>query len=78
MCVTKAERGLHSLLPINRQMSNYSLGRRASACVMVAWQDKHHNPSFPELLLRDVQPLLCVHFASGLDQRAGKCDLLSP
>lgn len=50
MLVTKAKRGIHSLLPINRQMSNYSLGRKASAHVTVAWKDNHHNPSFPELL----------------------------
>lgn len=46
---------------------------------MVAWEDKHHNPAFPELLLKErcslsfVCCLLCR-----LDQRTGKCDPLSP
>lgn len=76
---TKAKRGIHSLLPISRQMPNFSLGSRASAHVTVAWEDKHHNPSFPELSLKEMCSLSFVCcLLCGLHQRAGKRDLLSP
>lgn len=73
---TKAKRGIHSLLPISRQMSNYILGWRPSARVMVAWEDKHHKK--PDLLSKEMCSLSFVYcLLCGMDQRAGKRDLLS-
>ena len=57
VCSSKAKRESQWLLPISRQMSSQCLQSRALAHVMVAWEDKHHNPKcalpplFPELLL---------------------------
>lgn len=49
--ISKRKRGFHSLVPIGRQMSRYFVGSLASAYIMIAWEDKHHNHECPLLLL---------------------------
>lgn len=59
-CTSRAKRGIHYLLPIGRHMSSHSLESRDSSHITVARENKHHNPSFPELLSKeDVRPLIC-------------------
>ena len=44
MCASKAKEGIHSLLPISRQVLSHLQESRASWGVAFTWEDQHHNP----------------------------------
>ena len=46
---SKEKQGIHSPLPIGRQVFSHPQESRAPSCVMVTWEDKHHRSEHPPL-----------------------------
>jgi len=51
MHTSKVKKGVHSLLPISRQVLSRLQGGRAPLRVTVTWEDKHPNSKYPSFLL---------------------------
>jgi len=49
MQASKAKQGIHSLLPISRQVFNHVQESRAPSCIMVPWEGKRHPSKHPTL-----------------------------
>lgn len=47
VCASKTMYGIHSLFPIDRQVSSHFQESRASAHIMVTWEDTCHNCKWP-------------------------------
>jgi len=50
-CISKAKEGIHSLLPISRQVFSHLQESRAPPHVKVTWENKHHHSKCPHFLL---------------------------
>jgi len=49
VCISKEKQGIHSLLPIGRQVFSQLQESRASSCVTVTWEDKMPYLNVPPL-----------------------------
>lgn len=68
---SKANQGINSLLPKDKQVFSHLQESRAPSSIMVTWEDKHHPsklpiccPSFPQLLVLSMTPF-------GMDYQSG-------
>ena len=51
MCASKAKQGIHSPLPMGRQVFSHLQDSRAPSHVTVIWEDKCHRSEFPPFIL---------------------------